>query len=91
MFRTVQEALNNVVKHAGVSEAEVSLVFGEREVRAVVRDRGRGFDPSVARSGGFGLAGMRERIEARGGTITVASAPGSGTTVTAGLPLAAEE
>jgi signal transduction histidine kinase len=90
MFRTVQEALNNVVKHAGVSEAEVTLVFGESSLQAVVRDRGRGFDPAVA-SGGFGLSGMRERIESRGGTFTVTSAPGAGTTVTAGLPLAAEE
>ena len=69
----------------------MSIVFGAREVRAVVADRGRGFDPSTAPSGGFGLAGMRERIESRGGTFTVASAPGAGTTVTAGLPLAAEE
>ena len=91
LFRIVQEALNNVVKHAGVPEVEVSLVFGERDVRAVVRDRGRGFDPAAARSGGFGLAGMRERIESRGGTFTVVSTPGTGTTVTAGLPLAAEE
>jgi signal transduction histidine kinase len=91
LFRTIQEALNNVVKHAGVSEAEVSLAFGTNDVRAVVRDRGRGFDPAAVPSGGFGLAGMRERIESRGGTFTVTSAPGEGTTVTAGLPLAAEE
>ncbi len=90
LFRTVQEALNNVVKHAGVSEAEVSIAFGERDITAVVRDRGRGFDPAARRSGGFGLAGMRERIESRGGIFTVASAPGAGTTVTAGLPLAGE-
>jgi signal transduction histidine kinase len=91
LFRTVQEALNNVVKHAGVSEAEVSLAFGERDITAVVHDRGRGFDPASVPSGGFGLAGMRERIESRGGTFTVTSAPGAGTTVSAGLPLAAEE
>ena len=91
LYRTVQEALNNVVKHAGVPEVEVSLVFGEREVRVVVRDVGRGFDPAATRSGGFGLAGMRERIESRGGTFTVTSTPGAGTTVTASLPLAAEE
>lgn len=91
LFRTVREALNNVVKHAGVAEAEVSLAFGARELRAVVRDRGRGFDPAAARAAGFGLAGMRERIESRGGALTVAAVPGEGTTVTAVLPAAAEE
>ncbi len=71
MFRTVQEALNNVVKHAGVSEAEVSLVFGEREMRAVVRDQGRGFAAAAGPSGSRGAAlaggrGARRGIRPRG-------------------------
>jgi signal transduction histidine kinase len=93
LFRTVQEALNNVVKHSGTAEAEVSLEFLEREARVRVRDAGTGFavdaDPASS-TGGFGLAGMRSRIEELGGTFTVHSAPGEGTTVMASLPLAAE-
>jgi len=93
LFRTVQEALNNVVKHAGASEAEVALVFSETEARVSVRDGGRGFAAGAAPpagAGGFGLAGMRRRVEELGGAFTVTSAPGAGTTVTASLPLAAE-
>jgi signal transduction histidine kinase len=98
LFRTVQEALNNVVKHSGAVEAEVALAFSENEAMVRIRDGGCGFAADAAPAdaaarvspGGFGLAGMRRRVEEMGGTFTVTSAPGAGTTVTASLPLAAE-
>jgi signal transduction histidine kinase len=100
LLRIVQESLNNVVKHAGVREAEVSLVFAETEVRLRVRDSGGGFDPGAAAGAkgaggaeaaeGFGLASMRERVESRGGSLQVISRPGAGTEIAARLPLPAE-
>jgi len=93
-LRVIQESLNNAVKHAGVGEAEVSLMFGEREALLRVRDAGRGFNPAAASgsdgAGGFGLVSMRERVESRGGTWQLASRPGAGTEVTVRMPLAAE-
>ena len=82
----LKETLNNVVKHAGVAEAEVVLR---------VRDAGQGFDGSAAGGtgaarGGFGLASMRERVEAGGGTWQIASRPGRGTEITVHMPLPAE-
>ncbi len=100
LLRVVQESLNNVVKHAGTREAEVSLVFTQREVLLRVRDSGGGFDPGTAEgakgtggatgAGGFGLASMRERVESRGGSLQVVSRPGAGTEITARMPLPAE-
>ena len=95
LLRVVQESLNNVVKHAGVAEAEVSLSFGEAEVVLRVRDAGQGFDGSAAGGtgaarGGFGLASMRECVEAGGGTWQIASRPGRGTEITVHMPLPAE-
>jgi signal transduction histidine kinase len=89
LFRTAQEALNNVLRHAGVKEAAVELSFGEEEVSLRVRDSGLGFAPGAASGGeSFGLINMRERVEALGGTFRLASAPGAGTTVEARVPLA---
>jgi signal transduction histidine kinase len=89
LFRTVQEALNNVLRHAGVKEAAVELSFGGEEVSLRVRDAGRGFTPGAAASGeSFGLINMRERVEGLGGSFSLASAPGAGTTVEARVPLA---
>jgi signal transduction histidine kinase len=102
LLRVVQESLNNVVKHAGVAEAEVSLCFGEADVVLHVRDAGRGFDGSAAArepgsaaggigtGGGFGLANMRDRVEAGGGTWLIVSRPREGTNITVRMPLPAE-
>jgi signal transduction histidine kinase len=87
VYRLVQEALTNVVKHAQASRVEVSVGAQHGEVTVEVRDNGVGFDPAVNTSG-FGLAGMRERVFLAGGTLDVT--PGAaGTTVTARLPLRA--
>lgn len=86
LYRLVQEALNNVVKHAGASRVEVVLERADDLVEVSVRDDGCGFDPA-ATNGGFGLIGMRERVELAGGELRMAAAAGRGTTVSATIPL----
>jgi signal transduction histidine kinase len=88
IYRLVQEALNNVAKHAGAKHATVTVNRVGGRVEVEVRDDGIGFDPAVA-SGGFGLTGMRERAALVGGTVEVHSQPGEGTGVRALLPQAA--
>jgi two-component system, NarL family, sensor histidine kinase DevS len=85
MYRIVQEALNNAMKHGDARRAYVEVVEDDSTVRVTVRDDGRGFDP-MAQSDGFGLLGMRERVELIRGTLEVTSSPGEGTTITATLP-----
>ena len=85
LYRLAQEALNNVLKHAGTSHARVMVREGDAEVVLTVRDEGRGFDPHAAVDG-FGLVGMRERAELAGGRLEVDSRPGEGTTVRAIVP-----
>ena len=85
MYRIVQEALNNATKHGAAERAQVEVVEDRSMIRVTVRDDGRGFDP-IAHTDGFGLVGMRERIELLEGTFEVRSAPGHGTTVTATFP-----
>jgi len=89
-YRIVQEALSNVMKHAGASFAQVSLVLDEDEnvLRIAVEDDGQGFEPAV-NSEGIGIIGMRERVYALRGAIAVRSAPQRGTTVAITLPLSA--
>ena len=87
IYRIVQEALTNAVKHGRARRAAVELVEHEQTVRVTVRDDGQGFDPT-ADNGGFGLAGMRERVELLGGELTIESAPGSGTRIAVWLPAA---
>jgi signal transduction histidine kinase len=85
LYRVVQEALNNVIKHAGTDRAEVRIAEGADEVQLEVRDDGRGFEPSAA-TAGFGLTGLRERVEQLGGTVEIASGPARGTVVQARIP-----
>jgi len=90
LFRVLQEALNNVWKHAGVDTAAVSLHVGKDQVRLVVYDRGKGFDPAALPPETFGLAGMRERVQFLGGKWWVRSCVGRGTQVGAEIPLPPE-
>ena len=85
VYRLVQEGLTNAVRHSGASR--VRIVVGERDgyVDVAVTDDGRGFDPAATRSGGFGLTGMRERVELAGGELHIDSGAG-GTTIRARLP-----
>jgi len=88
LFRCAREALSNVLKHAGIGEAEVALTFSAREARLRVRDAGRGFDPDAERRPeSFGLQSLRERVEALGGTLCIHSAPAEGTEIEARFPL----
>lgn len=92
LFRVAQEALTNVWKHAQAPRAEVALWFGEEEVKLTISDRGCGFEMPeqlevLTRTDHFGLVGMRERMELVGGTLSLTSRPGQGTTVTALVPL----
>jgi signal transduction histidine kinase len=93
LLRTAQEALANVAKHAAASRVGVTLSYMEHDVALDVRDDGRGFDlrpvKVCAHDGGFGLVAMRQRIESLAGRLQVESEPGTGTGISACLPLAA--
>jgi signal transduction histidine kinase len=87
LYRLVQEALTNVLKHAEAQTVSILLALQDGSVTAVIEDDGRGFTPGETRADALGLLGMRERLSFLGGALTVESAPGSGTTVRALLPL----
>jgi signal transduction histidine kinase len=87
IYRFVQEALNNAVRHSGASNAKVVVDRQSKTLLVRVTDDGRGFDPG--RSRGMGILGMEERVKRLGGTLGVQSQPGKGATVTAELPLPA--
>lgn len=84
-YRLVQEALNNAAHHGQTERAKVEVIESGEKLRLRVSDQGRGFDPS-ARTDGFGLVGMRERVTLAGGTLELESSPGAGTTILAILP-----
>jgi signal transduction histidine kinase len=84
LLRVVQEALNNVRRHAAASTLDVKLSYRDGGVCAEVVDDGQGFEPASA--DGFGLRGMRERVGQAGGEVTVRSYPGRGTSVEVRLP-----
>jgi len=86
LYRLVQEALTNVVKHAGAERVSILLTRGEGSVSAVVEDDGLGFAPGEVREDALGLLGMRERLELLGGTLAVESTPGEGTALVAHFP-----
>jgi signal transduction histidine kinase len=87
LYRIIQEALTNVVKHAQASTVSVVLTRKGQSVVAVVEDDGRGFDPTQTREEGLGLVGMRERIALLGGRVTVESSERGGTTVAVEVPV----
>jgi len=84
-YRLVQEALNNAARHGGAARAKVEVVESGENLRLRVSDQGRGFDTS-AKTDGFGLIGMRERVTLAGGTLELESSAGNGTTISAVLP-----
>jgi signal transduction histidine kinase len=87
VYRIVQEALTNVVKHAEASEVSILLVWRDGVLTAVVEDNGGGFDPEAVRSDSLGVEGMRERVALHDGRLTIESAPGAGTTLRVEVPL----
>jgi two-component system, NarL family, sensor histidine kinase DevS len=86
LFRVVQEALHNVVKHAHAKTVDVSIVEADNRVDIRISDDGVGLDEDH-KGGGFGLVGMRERIELAGGSLEIASPAGSGTEIRASVPV----
>ncbi len=90
LLRIVQEALNNVVRHASAGRVRVAVEIGERAVTTTVADDGIGFDPQARAilSRRLGLTSMRERAQALGGTTVISSQPGAGTTVSVTVPRA---
>lgn len=89
LFRVAQEALNNVIKHAGAHSVLVRLIERDGRAQLQIIDDGHGFDPSQAlASGGSGLGGMRERLRLYDGQLEIHSAPGHGTRLRATVPLA---
>jgi signal transduction histidine kinase len=96
VYRIVQEALTNIVKHAAASAVSVLLECRDGAVRIIVEDDGRGFDLHQVLASGdadrrLGLLGMHERAGLLGGSLTVESAPGRGTSVFATIPLVGKE
>jgi signal transduction histidine kinase len=87
LFRVLQEALQNAVKHSGVQQFAVQLHGAEGELQLTVSDQGVGFDPHDAiKRHGLGLISMRERLHLAGGRISLESQPGNGTRIHARVP-----
>lgn len=89
LYRIVQESINNIVKHSEANEAKLLVRRNSREIEVLVEDNGKGFSPGSekARRPGFGLTGLSERARILGGTLSINSLPGKGTTVKLNLPL----
>lgn len=88
LYRIAQEALNNALKHAQATMVTISLRSSGRQVELEVTDNGNGFDSAaIQKTGGMGLANMHERAENLGGSLTVLSGQGSGTTLKVTVPL----
>jgi signal transduction histidine kinase len=85
IFRVVQEALNNVCRHARASSVVITMVASDAGLSVAIRDDGRGFVKS--RGMGLGLIGMQERVEGLGGSLAIHSNPGKGTSIDVSLPL----
>jgi signal transduction histidine kinase len=92
LFRIVQEALNNVKKHAEATEVRLTADFNEREIKIIISDNGKGFElpknmDSLPRSGMLGLMGIRERVWLLGGSLEIDTKPGKGTSLTVTVPV----
>ena len=90
LYRIVQESLTNVARHAAARTASVLVERRNGRVRAIIEDDGRGFDPAGAGQERLGLYGIRERAELLGGTLTIESAPGQGTSLFIEVPIAGD-
>jgi signal transduction histidine kinase len=91
IYRIVQESLNNVVKHANATRADVRIAQNGRHVSCLIQDNGAGFNLNqvLSRKGsrGLGLLGIRERVESVGGELTIQAAPGNGTSLYITIPM----
>jgi signal transduction histidine kinase len=95
VFRIVQEGLNNIVKHSGVSDATIAVRRGGECLEIEIADQGKGFDVrhvlSSTAATGLGLRGVRDRVELFGGRLEVRSAPGGGSRLNISIPLPSRE
>jgi signal transduction histidine kinase len=87
LYRIVQEALTNIVKHARARNVSILIVRRDGKVTAVVEDDGEGFDPNADSADGLGLLGMRERVALIDGRLTIESSAGAGPTLAVEVPL----
>ena len=91
LFRVLQEALHNAVKHSGVKRVEVQLREESGEIHLITSDSGKGFGVEAALQGkGLGLTSMRERVRLVNGTISIESKPMGGTTIHVRVPFGSE-
>ncbi|MGE5604384.1 MAG: ATP-binding protein, partial [Bacteroidota bacterium] len=98
VYRILQEALTNIFKHANAKKVEINLNYENGNLALMIKDDGTGFDPmslpdkkQVQSEGGFGLEGMRERVELLKGSISINSKPGEGTKISLSIPLPDEK
>ncbi|HSP23149.1 MAG TPA: sensor histidine kinase [Planococcus sp. (in: firmicutes)] len=90
IFRLVQEAITNAVRHGKASKIEVKVEWLKNQVTLIVKDNGSGFDQSIVKNQSFGLLGMKERIELVNGEFSINSSPGNGTVLMFQIPLETE-
>lgn len=91
LYRAAQEALTNIQRHAGATQAWLSLTFDPDELRLEVRDNGVGLSDAEPGDGGFGLRGLQERASAIGGQVRLAPDPSGGAVLTVSLPVSHAE
>ncbi len=88
VYRIIQEAMNNVLKHSEASEATVTVAAENSTLVITIEDNGKGFDPKAdKKSGGMGVKGIDERVNILNGSYAISSSPGGGTTVEVRIPV----
>jgi two-component system NarL family sensor kinase len=87
VYRIVEEALNNAARHSSAECVALELTITPEQVRLVIEDDGRGFDPSDIPAGHYGLIGINERVKLLGGLMTLQSSPGEGARFDIAIPL----
>jgi len=90
LYRVVQEALTNIVKHSGAEHVSIVVSSTDSSIAVTIDDDGAGFDPQDVRPDALGLVGMRERLALVGGTLTLESSVDGGTTVAARAPITSQ-
>ncbi len=86
LFRLIQEAVQNSIKHADASHIHVKIEITKNHIIAVVTDNGKGFDPSIQKDDSFGIIGMKERVDLFGGKLVIQSKVNKGTKVIIRIP-----
>jgi len=81
LYRIIQEALNNIVKHSQAQNVNISFYYKHPMIELIIADDGKGFDVYNTRKGGNGILNMRDRVEILGGTFKISSVPEQGTTI----------